>query len=50
MENNSDNANQAFKQVLGRARAWKAYIRTIVAALIIRQAKLSARLAEVGGK
>jgi hypothetical protein len=39
--------NPAFKRTLGLARAWKAHIRTIVAALILRQARLSERLADI---
>jgi hypothetical protein len=47
---NDIDANSAFRQALGRARAWRAYIRMLVTALMLRQARLAAKAAEVGSK
>jgi hypothetical protein len=44
---NTPDPNPSFKRTLGLARAWKAHIRTIVAALILRQARLTERLAAI---
>ena len=44
---NTPDPNPSFKRTLGLARAWKAYIKTIVAALIIRQARLTESLAAI---
>jgi hypothetical protein len=48
--NGACDSGSSFRQTLSRARAWKAYIRTLIASLILRQSKLTSILAEASGR